>query len=167
MTSFGSSRETHRGRKVVLKNTSLVWLCWGTKRLFAFSPSFFCLLNKRKKRVENLSRGELGHGLGSLGHGVLGQLSGQDQTNGGLDLSGGDGGLLVVQGQTRRLGGDLVEHVVDERVHDGHGLGRDSSVGVDLLQHLVDVDLVGLRLGLALGLLSLRLLGGLLGRCPV
>ena len=115
--------------------------------------------------ASDLGRGELGDGLGTLRDGVLGQLSGQNQTNGGLDLPGGDGGLLVVQRQTRRLGGDLVEHVVDERVHDGHGLGGDTSVGVDLLEHLVDVDLVGLRLGLASLLLSLDLLGGLLGGC--
>ena len=36
---------------------------------------------------------------------------------------------------------------VDERVHDGHGLGGDTGVGVHLLEHLVDVDLVGLSLG--------------------
>ena len=54
----------------------------------------------------------------------------------------------------------------DERVHDGHALGGDAGVGVHLLEHLVDVDLVRLRLGLALGLAALgdRLLGGLLGR---
>ena len=40
----------------------------------------------------------------------------------------------------------LVEDVVDERVHDPHGLGADAGVGVDLLEHLVDVDLVGLSL---------------------
>ena len=31
-------------------------------------------------------------------------------------------------------------------LHDGHGLGRDTGVGVHLLEHLVDVDLVGLSL---------------------
>ena len=58
-------------------------------------------------------------------------------------------------------------YVVDERVHDGHGLGRNSSIRMDLLQDLVDVNLVGLGLGrgpLARGPLLRNLLRGLLGR---
>ncbi|CAD7673699.1 unnamed protein product [Nyctereutes procyonoides] len=39
--------------------------------------------------------------------------------------------------QARRLARDALEDVVDERVHDAHGLGRDARVGVHLLQHLV------------------------------
>ena len=46
-------------------------------------------------------------------------------------------------GQTGRLRSDAFEEVVDERVHDAHSLGGDTSVGVDLLQYLVDVDSVG------------------------
>ena len=66
----------------------------------------------------------------------------------------------------------LLEDVVDERVEDRHGLGRDAGVGVHLLQDLVDVDGVGLLpplLALLLvtlgdGFLGLaRLLGGLSG----
>ena len=38
---------------------------------------------------ENLGRGELGHGLGSLGDGTLGQLTREDEPDGGLDLDGG------------------------------------------------------------------------------
>ena len=69
-----------------------------------------------------LRRGsELGHGLGALGHGVLGQLTGEDEADGGLDLTAGEGGLLVVAAQTASLGGALLEDVVDEGVHDGHG----------------------------------------------
>lgn len=40
---------------------------------------------------------------------------------------------------------------VDEGVHDGHGLGADTRVRVHLLQHLVDVDLVGLGLRVGAG----------------
>ena len=47
-------------------------------------------------------------------------------------------------GQTGRLRSDAFEKVVDERVHDAHSLGGDTSVGVDLLQYLVDVDSIGL-----------------------
>ena len=96
---------------------------------------------------------------------MLGELTGEDEAHGGLDLPGGDGGLLVVAGELGSLGGDLLEDVVDEGVHDGHGLGGDAGVGVHLLENLVDVDLVGLGLGL-LGLgaaLGDGLLGGLLG----
>lgn len=85
----------------------------------------------------------LGHSLGTLRHGVLGQLSGQQETDGGLDFSGGDGGPPVVVSQTGCLGSDALEDVVHEGVHDGHGLGADASVGVDLLQDFVDVDGVG------------------------
>ena len=90
---------------------------------------------------------------------MLGQLSGKEEPDSGLDLPGGDGGPLVVVGKTAGLGGDALKDVVDKRVHDAHGLGGDTSVGVDLLQHLVDVDGIGL---LALALLLVVSLGDLL-----
>ena len=74
---------------------------------------------------------------------MFGQLSGQEQTHSGLDLSGGDGLTLVVVGETRSLSRDPLEHVVHEGVHDGHALGADAGVRVHLLQDLVDVDRVG------------------------
>ena len=43
--------------------------------------------------------GELGDGLGALGDGVLGELTGEEEAHGGLDLAGGEGGLLVVAGE--------------------------------------------------------------------
>uniref|UniRef100_A0A452YPV8 Uncharacterized protein n=1 Tax=Aegilops tauschii subsp. strangulata TaxID=200361 RepID=A0A452YPV8_AEGTS len=98
----------------------------------------------------NLRGGELGDGLGALGDGVLGELPGEDEADGGLDLTGGDGGLLVVAGELGDLPGEFLEDVVDEGVHDGHGLGGDADVGVHLLEHLEDVDLVGLDALLAL-----------------
>ena len=42
------------------------------------------------------------------------------ESHGCLDLPAGDGVLLVVVGQMRRLGGNPLEDVVDKRVHDGH-----------------------------------------------
>merc|ERR1719347_2275691 len=98
----------------------------------------------------------LGDGLGTLRHGVLGQLSRKKETNRSLDLTGGDGRPLVVVGQLASLSGDPFKEIVDEGVHDGHRLGRDSSVWVDLLQYLVNVD--GIRLlRLALPLLLVAL----------
>ena len=82
---------------------------------------------------------ELGHGLGALRDGVLGELTGEEQADGGLDLAGRQGGLLVVAGQAGSLKGQALEDVVDERVQDGHAALGDASVGVHLLQHLVDV----------------------------
>lgn len=41
----------------------------------------------------------LGHSLGALRHGVFGQFSWQKQAHGGLNLSGCDGGALVVMSQ--------------------------------------------------------------------
>lgn len=71
---------------------------------------------------------------------MLGKLTGEDQTNGGLNLSGREGLLLVVSHELDGLLGDLVEDIVDEGVHDTHRLLGDTSVGVDLLQNLEDVD---------------------------
>ena len=104
-------------------------------------------------RARLLGASVLGHGLGALRHGVLGKLSGEEQADSGLDLAGRDGRLLVVLGELAGLSGNALEDVVDERVEDGHGLGRDASVGVDLLEHLEDVD------GVRLLALLVRLLG--------
>jgi len=108
---------------------------------------------------------------------VLGQLSRQKETDSSLDLPRCYGGPLVVMGQLASLRCDPLEQVIDERVHDRHRLGRDSSVRVNLLQHLVDVD--GIRLGPLLPLLFVPLgdclgsfatlgcgLSGSLGRHP-
>ena len=52
--------------------------------------------------------------------------------------------LLVVSNKLGRLGGNLLENVVDERVHDGHGFLGDSGFWVNLLEDSVDVDSEGL-----------------------
>jgi hypothetical protein len=93
---------------------------------------------------------------------VLGELAGEDEADGGLDLAGRNGRLLVVPRQLGRLRRQLLEDVVDEGVHDGHGLGRDANVRMHLLQHLEDVDLV--RLHRLLRLLLPLLLATLLAR---
>ena len=75
---------------------------------------------------------------------MLGEFSGEEESDGGLDFSGRDGRLLVVLGESGGFVGDSLEDVGHERVHDGHGLGGDALVGVDLLEDLVDVDAEGL-----------------------
>ena len=52
--------------------------------------------------------------------------------------------LSVVSDESGGLVGNLLEDVVDERVHDGHGFLGDSSLWVNLLEDSVDVDGEGL-----------------------
>ena len=79
---------------------------------------------------------------------MLGELAGKNQPHRRLDFARGDRRLLVVASEPRRLAGELLEDVVDEAVHDSHGLAGNPNVGVDLLQHLEDVYLVGLDVAL-------------------
>ena len=55
-----------------------------------------------------------------------------------MDFPGGDGGPLVVVGQFGSLGSDTLEEIIHKGVHDAHGFGGDTGVGVDLFQHLKD-----------------------------
>jgi len=71
---------------------------------------------------------------------VTGQLAGEEELDGGLDFPGREGSSLVESDQLGGLERDSVEGVVDEGVHDVHGLLGDTDVGVDLLEDLVDVD---------------------------
>ena len=73
---------------------------------------------------------------------MLSQFTGQKETDSSLDLPRGDGGSLVVVGETGSLSCDSLEDIVDKTVHDRHGFAADSGVGVNLLQHFVDVDAV-------------------------
>ena len=86
---------------------------------------------------------EFGDGLGSFRDGVLGQLTGEDEFDGSLNFAGAHGVSLVVSNESGGFNSESVERVRDERVHDGHGLLGDSGFGVDLLQHLVDIDAEG------------------------
>ena len=111
-----------------------------------------------------LGAGVFGDSLGTFRDGMFGQFTGQQKPDGSLDLPGGDGGSLVVVSKTGSFSSDTFEDIVDEGVHDAHGLGGDTSVGVNLLQHLVDVDGVGFFpfLGPLLVVLG-DVLGGLAG----
>ena len=83
---------------------------------------------------------------------MLSKFSWQKEANSCLDLTRSDGGPrtkqsapceakalivpLVVMGQLAGFSSDPLEEIIDEGVHDGHGLGRDSSVRVNLFQYL-------------------------------
>ena len=84
-------------------------------------------------------------GLGSFWDGVSGEFSGEDELDSWLDLARWKSSSLVESDELWSFSGDSVESVVDERVHDVHGLLWDSDVGVDLLEDLVDVDWEGLN----------------------
>ena len=71
---------------------------------------------------------------------MFGQLTREQETDCSLDLPAGDGGALVVVGQSGSLGSDSLKDIVDKAVHDRHGFAADAGVRVHLLQHLVDVD---------------------------
>ena len=102
---------------------------------------------------------------------MLSELAGQQQTDGGLDLAARDRRALIVVSETGGLGGDTLEDVVHERIHDAHRLARDTGIGVHLLQNLVDVDSVALPPSSTVLLVTatwrLHLADGLLGalRC--
>tara|TARA_B110001450_G_C17357085_1_gene373996 strand:+ start:225 stop:440 length:216 start_codon:yes stop_codon:yes gene_type:complete len=52
--------------------------------------------------------------------------------------------FLIISDKLSGLRGNLLENVVDERVHDRHGFLGDSSFWMDLLEDSVDVDSEGL-----------------------
>ena len=113
------------------------------KKKTEFFAIFRAKLIISERDVSGSSRGELGDGLGSLTDGVLGELTWEEESDGGLDLAGAEGVLLVVADEAGALSSDLLEDIVDEGVHDAHGSLGDASLGVDLLEHSVDVDREG------------------------
>lgn len=74
----------------------------------------------------------LGDRLGALGHGVFGQLAGQQQPHCSLHLSAGDGGAFVVLSQPRRLRSNPLKQVIHEGVHDAHSPARNPRVRMNL-----------------------------------
>ena len=98
-----------------------------------------------------------GDGLGRLGDGVLGEVGGEDEADGGLDLGGADGRLLVGTDEGASLGSDLVEHVIDEGVEDLDRLGGE---GEALLGVLVDAVDEGVELAVVTATTGTSLLGG-------
>merc|ERR1740117_2757871 len=121
------------------------------------------LVDSSASAAEYSTGGVLGDGLGAFGNGVSGELSGEDESDGGLDLTAGEGLSLVVSDESGGFTGDSLENVVDEGVHDAHGLLGDSDLVVDLLEDSVDVDGEGLNSLLVSGGSGSDLLGGFSG----
>ncbi len=67
-----------------------------------------------------LSAGELGDSLGTFRNGVLGELTWENQSDCGLDLSGTEHSLVVVSNKATSLRSDSLEGIVDQRVQDGN-----------------------------------------------
>ncbi|TKR68409.1 hypothetical protein L596_024398 [Steinernema carpocapsae] len=64
-----------------------------------------------------LSESHNSDGLGPLGDGVLSELVGEDQADGGLNFPGRDRRALVVVGEFQGLDGDAFQDLVDKRVY--------------------------------------------------
>ena len=71
---------------------------------------------------------------------MLGELSWKEESDSSLDLSGGESVLLVISDELAGFGGNLLEDILDERVHDGHGFLGDSGFWMNLLEDSVDID---------------------------
>lgn len=82
---------------------------------------------------------------------MLGPFFGQEQTNRCLHFARRQLFGLVVVGQFGRLVRNIVEDAQHKCVHDAHGLAGHISIGMNLLQQLVDVDVVRLTALLLLG----------------
>lgn len=72
------------------------------------------------------------------------QFPRKHEPHGRLDFSAGKGSLAAVTHQAATLIRQLIKYVVDEAVHDAHGVLGYAGVWVHLLQHLVDVQREGL-----------------------
>ena len=75
---------------------------------------------------------------------MVGQLAGQQQLGAGEDLLGGERLLLIISDQLGSQHANLVENVVDHRIHNVHGLLANPLGRVHLLEHLVDIEGEGL-----------------------
>ena len=111
---------------------------------------------------------------------MLGELTREDESDRGLNLSGSNGRSVVIRSELGSLGCDPLENVRHKRVENGHGLVatqrvrtrriemqriglRDTSVWVDLFEDLVDVRRVRLDPLLGSFLATFGLGGGLCG----
>ena len=93
----------------------------------------YCTNTLVQTRRYALGANVLGHGLGALADGVLGQLAGEQKADCGLDLPTGDGETPVVVRESAGLADSELES-------DFHGvvldLAADAGVVEDLAEHV-------------------------------
>ena len=70
---------------------------------------------------------------------MFGELTWKEKFDGRLNFPGGQSASPVVSDQLGRFGGEPVKSIINKGVHNVHGFLRDSDLGVDLLEDLVDV----------------------------
>ena len=105
------------------------------------------ILNRIKYAITINERSLLdvfGDCFGSFRDSVSCEFSGEDELDSWLNFTGREGSSLVKSDELGSFSGNSVEGVMNEWVHDVHGLLGDSNVGVHLLEDLVDVDGEGL-----------------------
>ena len=85
------------------------------------------------KQILFAATGVFSNSLRSFADSVLCQFTGQQKSDGGLDLAGANGWLLVVVSQAGWLDSYTFEDVVNKRVHNAHGFAWDAGIGVNLL----------------------------------
>ena len=73
---------------------------------------------------------------------MVGKVTWKDELDGGLDVRGGKGNLLLVSGESGGFDGNSFEDISNEGVHNSHTLLGDTDVSVDVLENSVDVDRV-------------------------
>ena len=103
-----------------------------------------CLSHENQLSKNLLGARVLGHRFGALADGMLGEFTRKEKPDSRLDLPGRNCRSFVVMSKTRGFCGDALKDVIDKAVHYTHRLAGDAGVRVDLLQHLVNVDSVGL-----------------------
>ena len=86
--------------QAVVFSTVYVASCHFSRESVGGLDKDLCSMGAQSFSASLLAAGVLGHSLGAFRHGVFGQLSGQEQAHSGLNLPTGDGGSLVVVGQT-------------------------------------------------------------------
>ena len=107
----------------------------------ALKRAFF--LRRKEEDVYLLGAGVLGHGFSTFRYSVFCQFTRQQETHGSLDFPTGDGRSFVVMSKARGFCSNSFKDVVHEGVHDRHGLARNTSIGMHLLQYFVNVDSEG------------------------
>ena len=96
----------------------------------------------------SLAAGKLGDSLGPLADGMPRQLPRNQEPNSSMDISRRQGWPFQILCKSSAFLCETFKHVVHERIHYAHGFAGDTTVGMDLLQDLVDKVRITFRLSL-------------------